>query len=137
MESLQTVYTQTCSSGGKSAHLINARFGGSSPPRSTAASLIGKNTPSETPGVNNTNVKAANEDVGSTPALQIYRCNMEITITDAQPTRQYKAQADCARCMVCTIKFHSDDLRENVYKDDRLVGVIHEQCYPLLWTTPE
>lgn len=50
-----------------------------------------------------------------------------------QPARNYKAQADCARCMVCTIKFHSDDLRENVYKDDRLVGVIHEQCYPLLW----
>lgn len=43
----------------------------------------------------------------------------------------YKAIADITRCIVCKQRFVSDDIRQNVYKDDRLVGVIHESCYDL------
>lgn len=43
-----------------------------------------------------------------------------------------KAKHDVTRCLVCNLRFGSDDIRLNVYKDERFVGVIHDTCYVVL-----
>lgn len=43
----------------------------------------------------------------------------------------YKAVRDVTHCLVCDRRFVSDDVRSNVYKDDKFMGVIHDTCYEL------
>lgn len=43
-----------------------------------------------------------------------------------------KAKRDVTRCLVCLRRFNSDDVRQNVYKDDKFIGVIHDVCYDLV-----
>lgn len=61
---------------------------------------------------------------------------MDLQIEDRplSPIRySLKATIDVTRCLICGRRFGSDDIRMDVIQDSRIMGVIHEDCYEMMF----
>lgn len=79
-------------------------------------------------------VKRISKSVSNTGYVRKLKRSMdsvEIAIANPKPVHDFKAKADVTACLICRRRFNSDDVRTNVYKDDKFMGVIHDTCYEL------